>query len=251
MSFSFLKRKHPLLDQSTRSQSARSAFPVDVHTHVLPGLDNGPPSAEEAIALLHQMSNDGVRKVIVTPHIMGDFYRNTSYTIQHAKEQVMRIVRQKGIQIEIETAAEYYLDASFLAHLRDEKPLLTFGEKYVLFETSLIGLPTILGEAATLLLKRGYVPVLAHPERYHYLQTDFDLAKILHQQGILFQLNLTSLQTHHAATRTLAEQLIRAGLVGLVGSNTHHQRDWCNARDALKSPLYALAVENGLLNDKL
>jgi tyrosine-protein phosphatase YwqE len=112
-------------------------------------------------------------------------------------------------------------------------------------------MPSFLEEAIELVQRRNLIPVLAHPERYHYLQQDFDQVRRLHRNGVLFQVNLGAWQSSHQATRILADRLVSEGLVSFMGSNVHNIRDWSHAREALRSKTFAQSVEKGLLNQHL
>lgn len=246
MSFSFLKRSR----NATGTQRPPN-FLVDAHAHILPGLDNGPETLDESIALLNEMASYGIRKVIATPHVMGDYYQNSIEDIKHTQQQVRTELSRRSISIELEVAAEYYLDVSFLSTLETNQPLLPIGNTYLLIETNIVRMPSFLEEAIEMIQKRDLIPVLAHPERYHYLQQDFSEVQSLHQNGVLFQVNLGSWQCSHQATRTLAERLVSEGMVSFMGSNVHNSRDWNCTREALRSKTFALSVEKGLLNQYL
>lgn len=246
MPFSFLQRN--------RSATGISRFPpflVDTHAHILPALDNGPETLDESISLLQEMSLHGIRKVIATPHIMGDYYRNSVTDILQSQKYLRAELTRRCISIELEVAAEYYLDVSLLSTLENNQTLLPINDTYLLLETSIVGMPSFLEEAIDLVQQRNLIPVLAHPERYHYLQQDFEKVRRLSQKGVLFQVNLGSWQSSHQATRTLAERLVSEGLVSFVGSNVHNSRDWSHAREALRSKTFAQSVEKGLLNQHL
>lgn len=230
---------------------ARTAvLAIDTHAHVLPALDNGPETLEESIALLRDMASDGVRKVVATPHIMGDFYRNSTESILRARDLIAAELRKRNIAIELEVAAEYYLDVSLIAALENKAPLLDFEKKYLIFETSVVGIPPFLSEAIKQIKARELVPVLAHPERYYYLQNSFQQVLDLHQKGVLFQVSLLSLQASHQPTRLLAERLFSEGLVAFVGSNVHNQREWGQVREILQSKSYKMFSEQRLSSQK-
>jgi tyrosine-protein phosphatase YwqE len=247
MPFSFLQRYR----SSTAEISRFPSFLVDIHAHILPALDNGPSTVDESIALLQEMSRHGVRKIIATPHIMGDYYQNSVEAILQAQKQMRSELLRRCISLDLEVAAEYYLDVSFLSGLENKQPLLAIDNTYLLLETGIVGMPSFLDEAIELVQQRNLIPVLAHPERYHYLQQDFDKVHRLHRKGVLFQVNINSWQSAHSATRMLAERLVSEGLVSFVGSNVHNSRDWSQVREALRSKPFAQSVEKGLLNHHL
>lgn len=246
MPFSFLQR-----NRSIPETKRFPSFLVDTHAHILPSLDNGPETLDESIALLQEMSKYGIRKVIATPHIMGDYYRNSIETIQGVQKRLASELTRRCIPIELEVAAEYYLDVSLLSTLETSQQLLPIADTYLLLETSIVGMPSFLDEAIRLVHQRNLIPVLAHPERYHYLQQDFDKVHHLHRNGVLFQVNIGSWESTHPATRALSERLANEGLVAFVGSNVHNLRDWGFAREALRSKTFGKLVEKGLLNHSL
>lgn len=226
---------------------------VDVHSHVLPGLDDGTDSLEESLQLLRSMAQLGVRKIVATPHIMGNYYRNTPDLIEHKRVLVQKAARLKGIDIEIEAAAEYYLDEYFIEMLRSRSPLLSFGKaRYVLFETPFVNQPDDLIEAIELMQAQGYKPVLAHPERCLYLHKETNLARQLHRKGTLFQLNINSLAGYYSKqTQLFAEWLVAHQLVDFVASDIHRISQVDVLASALQLPYFQRCVHNGLINDTL
>ncbi len=247
MPLSFLQRSKTQIVNSPKT----SLLTVDVHSHLLPNLDNGPVTLEESIGLLREMAADGIRKVIATPHIMGDFYRNNYDSIQAAKEQFVRETQKRSIPISIEVGAEYYVDVSLVVLLENQLPLLTFGGKYLLFETSVVNMPSFLIEVIRQIQSRGLVPVMAHPERYHYLQQNKGLINQLHDMGVMFQVNINSLQSPHQLTKEMAEYLVVNKLINFLGSNTHNRNEWIGMRQSVQSKYYQMALDGGILNQTL
>lgn len=195
---------------------------VDMHSHVLPGLDDGAETLEKSLELVEKMLGFGYRKLIMTPHIMGDFYKNTPAGILEKLELLRAAVAAKGWAIELDMAAEYYLDEWFMNRLEKNEKLLTFGDNYLLFETSYINEPRVLTEAVFALQSAGYKPVLAHPERYTYLYGKFDDLVKLKENGVLLQINLNSLSGYYSeGAKKVAEKLIDAGMVDMAGSDAH------------------------------
>jgi protein-tyrosine phosphatase len=199
---------------------------VDMHSHLLPGLDDGAENVDQSVELLRAMQALGYRKLIMTPHIMGDFYKNTPEGIRGALAQLRTAAAAAGLgTMELECAAEYYLDEWFQQKLDGGEPLLSFGgdSRYVLFETSYINEPFNFGETVFNLKAAGYQPVLAHPERYTYFYGRFHDLERIHAEGVLFQINLNSLSGYYSpAARKMAERLIDAGLVDMVGTDAHN-----------------------------
>ena len=196
---------------------------VDIHSHLLPGLDDGVKSIEEAIYSLRIMQDMGYRKAITTPHIMSDSYPNTPEAILIKLEEVKNAIAKHQLKIELEAAAEYYLDENLLNSISNSKRLLTIGNNYLLFETSFLNKPFFLEEVIFKMNANGYQPILAHPERYGYLQSNLKLVKKLKNMNLLFQLNLLSLTNYYSTeVRNFARELLKMDFIDFVGSDCHN-----------------------------
>ena len=234
-----------------------AAFGVDMHSHLLPGLDDGAETVEHSLELLRALRALGFRKLIMTPHIMGDFYKNTPEGIRAALSQLRAAAEAAGLaDVTLECAAEYYLDEFLGRKLADGTEMLTFGgdKRYLLFETSYMNEPLNLFETIFDMQGRGYTPVLAHPERYTYLYGRFaEVEKLRRDYGVLLQVNLNSLAGYYSpAAKKVAEQLIDAGLVDFVGTDTHHLRHTDTLlRRALPQPHLQKLLQLPLLNNTL
>lgn len=221
-------------DSSDTSAPSTEAQPLatlgaDMHSHLLPGLDDGAETVEHSLDLLRELRRLGFRKLIMTPHVMGDFYKNTPEGIRSALAELRAAADTAGLgDVALECAAEYYLDEWLGRKLADGTELLTFGgeRRYLLFETSFLNEPFNLHSTIFDLQAAGYRPVLAHPERYVYYYGRFtELEKLRQQYGVLLQLNLNSLAGYYSpAARQVAEKLIDSGLIDFVGTDTHHLR---------------------------
>ncbi|MFN9798672.1 MAG: tyrosine-protein phosphatase, partial [Bacteroidota bacterium] len=158
---SFLKRMLGKTEQ-THSPADLSLVGIDMHSHFIPGIDDGAQNMDETMFLLRAMKDLGYRKVITTPHIYTDLYPNTAERILSGLVKVREQIAADGLEIEIEAAAEYFLDEHFEA-LIEKKELLTFGNNYVLFELGFMQEPPTLPRAIFNMHLQGYKPVLAHP----------------------------------------------------------------------------------------
>jgi len=195
----------------------------DVHSHFIPGIDDGARTMADTLMLLKGIEDMGYKKVITTPHVMSDFFRNTTAIITTGLEQVRVAAKAEGIHLEIDAAAEYYLDYD-LEHKLTEERLLTFGLDYLLFEVSYMNAPDNLDMFIFQLQTNGYKPVLAHPERYPFWFTkNMEQFEKLKNKGVLFQLNINALTGHYSpATKKAAEQMIDNGWYEFLGSDCHH-----------------------------
>ena len=215
---SFFKRKGtPAVDFS--------GLGTDMHSHLLPGIDDGSPDTETSIQLIKGMMELGYKKFICTPHVMQDMYKNNPKTIGAALESLQNAVAAAGLPVKLHAAAEYLLDENFEALLQAKTPLLTLHDNKVLIEFSFVSTPLKLNEALFQLQINGYQPVLAHPERYSYLLQDKSLLESLKNSGCLFQLNLLSLTNYYGKIPAqLAEYLLDKDYIDLLGTDLHHAR---------------------------
>ena len=195
---------------------------IDIHSHLLPGLDDGVQSFEESEQVIRRFIALGFRKLITTPHVMSDTYRNTSEMILGRLSELRQFLHEKEIHIQMDAAAEYYLDEDLIGKIESNARLLTFGRNYLLFETNFLTEPLLLKEFIFQVTSKGYHPVLAHPERYIYLQNNLAKLEDLIDRGVLFQINISSLTGYYSkGAQTTAQKLIDRGYVHFLGSDCH------------------------------
>jgi tyrosine-protein phosphatase YwqE len=225
---------------------------VDLHSHLLPGIDDGVDSMEAAIEVIKGFHNLGYRKLITTPHIMHDFYKNSPENILPLLEAVKYEITQAKINIELEAAAEYYLDEHFIDLIDADQPLLSFGDNYVLFELSFVAKPLTLRDAIFKMQTKGYKPILAHVERYLYYHKNIDELIELKHTGVYYQINLLSLSGYYSkAVKQMAQKLISNGMVEFIGSDCHNANQLMSLSDVLKSADMNVLAEVNLLNNSL
>lgn len=215
--FFFKKKEIPLTD----------FFPegfIDIHSHLLPGIDDGAKDMEDSIELIQKMASYGIKNFITTPHILGDVYPNTPEIITNKLQEVkLELVKRNLTEINLDAAAEYMLDERFSAILENGE-LLTLKDNLVLVEMSYFSPPLNLYDILFQLQLKGYKPVLAHPERYNAYHNNFEQYHKLKRAGCLFQLNLLSLTEQYGkGVQKTAEKLLKENLYDFVGTDTHHQ----------------------------
>ena len=211
--------------KTTPSRSDFSLLKTDMHSHLLPGIDDGSPDLATSLRLIKGMVDLGYTKLITTPHIMWDMYKNTPDKIQEKLEILRAAVKENGINVEIHAAAEYFLDEYVEQLLRKNEPLLPISGKMVLVEFSLAYPSHSLKDILFEMQMQGYLPVVAHPERYIYLEHARDFYDELKDIGCLFQLNLLSLGNHYGkSVHELAQYLMKKEYYDLVGTDLHHAR---------------------------
>lgn len=207
-----------------------------MHSHLLPGIDDGSPDMETSIRLIQGLYDLGYRKLITTPHINGASFPNDPETIRQLQADVVAELKKQQIDVELHAAAEYLIDDEFTQMLEAGKPLLTLRDNLVLVELSFVPPAINLPDILFLMQMKGYRPVLAHPERYIYFSASKDWYDRLRDAGCLFQLNLLSFLGHYGReARQLAAYLVKKGYVELLGTDLH--RD--GHLHELKSPIIA------------
>lgn len=196
---------------------------VDIHNHVLPGIDDGAQDLVKSQFLLQGLAAVGFHEVIATPHIAAGIYMNSAETISHAFEEVQHAAWDEKQWLK-GFAAEYMLDDYFDRQIA--KGLICLPnpgqKKYVLVELPYMDLPLHWHDSIFAMRKAGYLPILAHPERYAYIKPGVMLERF-RGSGLLFQLNLLSLSGYYGKeVKRLAHIYLSEGLYDFAGSDVHH-----------------------------
>lgn len=208
-------------------------YQVDLHSHLIPQIDDGSKSMEQSIELIKELKSIGFKKLITTPHTMMHRFPNSKDDILRGFEKLQDEVSKQNIDIKLEVASEYYYDDHFIEQIR-KKDLLTFGDNHILFEMSYTTPAFGLEQSVYELLKAGYKPILAHPERYTYFAAKPEKYNQLKDLGLQFQLNVNSTDGFYGKKpQQAAKYLIENSLIDFVGSDTHRP----NYVEALKQSL--------------
>ncbi len=242
--FSFIKKKE--------EKKPAPRLKVDLHSHLIPGIDDGSQSMEESLSLLRGMRSLGYEKVITTPHIMSDAYKNTPKNIKEGLIKLRKAALNEDIKIEIDAAAEYYLDDGFV-DLLEQGEMMTVNGKYLLFETSYVSKPLRTEEMIFEITSAGYTPIMAHPERYRYIKEPMQEYGRFKELGVLFQVNLNSFGGHYGrSAKELADFLSKNGMIDYLGSDVHHQKHVSSLKNIFLSDAYGKIFEhNQILNHEL
>ena len=240
--FSFLKKE------------AQTMVKVDLHSHLIPNIDDGAKDMERAIELVLELKGMGYTKLITTPHV-SDMFPNSTQTILDGYKTLKSELLHREIEIDLEVAAEYYADDTF-EKLLQKKDILTFGrdKKYLLFELSYFTRPQELESLIYDIKLAGYTPVLAHPERYTYFHHSIDeYIQLKASTEVLFQINLNSINGYYSdEVANVVKKLINQGLVDFIGSDAHHRRHTKYLKKSFSHTLYKkIFKHNSILNDRL
>ncbi|MFN0014178.1 MAG: tyrosine-protein phosphatase [Saprospiraceae bacterium] len=207
-----------------------------MHSHLLPGIDDGVPTLDEALEVIESMGRLGYRHLITTPHIMWERYKNTAAGIRDGVRVVQEAVKKAGIPVGISAAAEYMLDDHFVEILAENDLLTLDKQRRVLVEMSFLHPPLALQQYLFDLQKNGYKPVLAHPERYPFYHMKLDDYQDLKALGCQFQVNILSITGHYGPdVQQSSLLLLRHGLVDFLGTDAHRIRHAHTLHAALRS----------------
>lgn len=236
-------------------QEAKLFYVNDVHSHILPGVDHGSQSVEESLEMLRAELDMGITHVMCTSHVTAETFENTPETLTAAYEVLKKAVEEEGLPINIYPSAEYRIDEYWTKEY-EAGHLLPMPGNHVLLENSfsqeLIGIDNMMFE----LQVKGYRPILAHPERYHYYNDRRDRYKTLHNASVKFQVNILSLAGYFGnGARNRAVWLIQNNLCDMLGSDMHNMEHARIIKDYIGSREWTKLCEkynlhNRILNDK-
>lgn len=199
---------------------------VDIHSHLLPGIDDGVQTVYQSAYIIEQFKNLGLTKIITTPHIMNEVWPNTSKIIQEKHNEMQKALATLEIDVNLKASAEYMLDDLFLKRIQNED-ILPLHKNYILVEMSTFNPPINLNELLFEIKLKGYSPILAHPERYSYYQDSLNKYRELKESGFLFQLNLLSISGYYGElVKKTAYKMLNEDLFDFVGSDVHNYQQF-------------------------
>jgi tyrosine-protein phosphatase YwqE len=243
--FSWLKK-----DNDSSNKVDFSLLHTDIHSHLIPGIDDGSPDMETSIALLKELESLGFKKVITTPHVKAEYFPNDVNRLDELCAELKRAARFEGLQIRIEVGAEHLLDDGVYERINNGL-FKTFGDNYLLIELPFLDPPFGLDGYIFELQLAGYKPILAHPERYLYWFNDFNRFVKLKDSGVLFQANILSFGNYYGKdTYNLVKKLTDNNMIELLGTDTHSQVHIEAIRKASSSNLLKKLIESGRIINK-
>ncbi len=228
-----------------------SALKVDMHSHLIPGIDDGVSDIETSVFIIRRLKELGYEKIITTPHIMADMYQNEPSDILSGLEEVKKALVSQNINIEVAAAAEYCLDDGFDAHLKSGN-ILTLKDNFILVELPYFLPPPDLYDKIFELQINNYKVVIAHPERYMYWYDDFSKFEDLKSRGVYFQVNMISLSGNYSIqAKKLAEKLIENNMIDFMGSDLHNNAYLDYFQKSLYLPALHKLVNSGEIKNHL
>jgi protein-tyrosine phosphatase len=250
----FGRKKEAEADQSNAVASGNSNWAflgADMHSHFIPGIDDGAKTMEDSLKLIQAMADMGYRSIITTPHVMIDFYPNTTEIIQNGLQKVQEAVKEQNIPVTIKAAAEYYIDEYFMERLAKE-PLLTIYQNEVLVEFSMLFEPPMLWEVIFQMQQAGYRPIIAHPERYMFYHNSSMKYRELKNRGCMLQMNMLSITGYYGKNiKMAADDLLKKGMYDYCGSDMHHEKHAGLLKSILGSKDYHTFTSYPFLNPRL
>ncbi len=225
-------------------------YHTDIHSHVLPGIDDGSRDVDMSMFLVGKMKSWGINRIIATPHVTKDTFENTPSSISDAYSALNDKIATSGVDIEISYSAEYRIDELFKTVVESNQ-LILFPNDYILVENSFIQAPWEMDDVIYDLKLRGYNPILAHPERYKYYWHKKERYREIHDTGTYFQVNLLSFAGYYGKeVKEMAYWLLENDMIDFMGTDLHHPRHVESIEHFIKSSeCNKLAKKLHLLND--
>jgi protein-tyrosine phosphatase len=196
---------------------------VDLHTHILPDIDDGSKSLEESIEILRKYLEDGLKEIVLTPHYMEDSEYSISNDIKKEKFNLLKeAVKQQNMDINLYLGNEVYASNNILDLLKENKIMTINNSRYILIEFPMLNYSNNYIDIVYNLKLSGIVPIIAHPERYAYIQNDINIAEEFVKKGALLQINKGSLFGRYGTSVfKTAKHLLKKRLVHFVGTDIH------------------------------
>ncbi|MEC9488874.1 MAG: CpsB/CapC family capsule biosynthesis tyrosine phosphatase [Halanaerobium sp.] len=195
---------------------------IDIHTHILPGVDDGPDSMEVSLKIVRAAREQGITKMVATPHYLEEGYQLTPEETGERVAKLQEAVDEAGVKVEILPGAEAYLTADLGKRVQDGLVTPINHSRYILVEFPMTYVPAYVNNVFYDLKIMGYTPIICHPERYSPIREKPDYLYEWLQDGILAQVNASSLLgVYGSRVRKAAEILVRNNLVQLIASDAH------------------------------
>ncbi len=237
-----------------KQDNVKLFYHTDVHCHIMPGVDHGAKTVEDSLALISREMEMGISRIFLTSHVTANTFENTPETLAAGFERLKTAVEAEHIDIDLCYSAEYRMDDYWMRQ-RDEGKLIPLPGNHILLENSFQQELMMLDDLMFDIQLKGFLPILAHPERYHYYGYRHDRLRTLHNAGAKFQVNLLSLSGYFGSgARGLAEWIINNGFCDFLGSDMHNLEHADVIAEYLRSKDWrkiSKKIEGQLLNDEL
>ncbi len=213
---------------------------IDLHCHLLPGVDDGSPDIETSIAMARMAAADGIQVMACTPHFMPGVYDNESTDVRVRVANLQDHINQAGIDLSVVTGSDAHIRPDFLPCLRDGRILRVNDSRYVLFEPPHNIAPQRMEDLLFNIVVAGFVPVLTHPERLKWIETNFEIFERLVGVGVWMQITGGSLTGRFGKRpQYWAEKMLGSGMVHILATDAHN----LTSRPPILSEARELAVK--------
>jgi protein-tyrosine phosphatase len=213
---------------------------IDLHSHILPGLDDGSPDMGTSLDMARIAANDGIIVMACTPHVMPGIYQPSPLKISECFEEFQNRLVDAGIPLDVVIGCEAHHRPDFIQALQSQQIMTINCSRYVLFDVPCMVPPPRLEEMLFSLLEDGYVPILTHPERLKWIDVHSEVIERLVEDGVWLQLTAGSLTGHYGRhAKYWAERLLNEGMVHILGTDAHNML----SRPPVLSEAYELARE--------
>lgn len=198
---------------------------LDIHSHILPGVDDGSEGMEESINMAKMYIENGIDRVIATPHFIEENNSTMACKNRVILESLNKNLQEEEIDLKVYLGNEVYVSPEMFAHLEEGKVATLNGSRYVLMETAMFDLPVYMENIVYELCLKGYIPIIAHPERNAKIQQNPNILYKLIMGGALAQINLPSLEGRYGGkAKETAKILLTHNMVHFVGTDAHSPR---------------------------
>ena len=193
---------------------------IDFHSHILPQIDDGSVSFEETINMLKEAKQTGFTKIISTSHYLEGYYESD----ESSRNELLQQIKEKNIGIDLYLGSEVYISENMIEFLETKKASTINNSRYVLFELPMGSKTILTKEIIYRLIENNYLPIIAHPERYSYVQDNPEYVEELLEMGAMFQSNFGSIiGLYGKKAEKTVKKLLREDLIQFLGSDVHHE----------------------------
>lgn len=201
---------------------------IDIHCHLLWGIDDGPKTLDDSIQVCSMLKNRGISRVIATPHyIVDSTYQTNGASVISMTEQLNEALLQKVPGFEVKPGMEVFMTPDIIDLIKCNEILTLNDTRYILVETSMNSIPNYMEDVFYKIQLEGYIPIFAHPERNSKIYMNFNLIEKLISNGVLIQINHDSIMGKYGKNvKRFTESLLQKGLAHFIATDTHYVNEY-------------------------
>ncbi len=208
---------------------------IDIHSHIIPNIDDGSNRIEESYEMLKKANNAGFTEIITTSHYIEGTYITNSNAKNAILEKLNQFAKENSINMQLHNGSEIYITLNMVNLLEQKEASTLANSKYVLFELPMNNNVIYLDECIFELKSKGYIPIIAHPERYRIVQQDFKIVTEWINKGAYMQCNYMSIIGNYGnMAKKTVKNLLKNNLVHLLGSDAHNIEGYSHIKKCVK-----------------